>query len=417
MKKERILIWSICSMLTCFFLWSVLFKMDVAATMFGEVAPAGKIKKVQHLEGGIVSRILVKEGETVEAGQSMLELSSSRTDADLHELETRMDSLVVDVLRLQNLLEDNDTMTVPEGFDADNKAVESGRELFQTQRQNYLALIGEQQVTVKLRKVEVQAERNRLNYLKPRLEYVTEQVKISEKLIQDGLTNRFDHIDLLKEANTIETNISSARTNIKKINVTLNREKAKLNSLTNKQKEAWSRELAFARKQLNESEERLHQFEDSQDRTVIRAPVDGTVFRLYVNNPGSVVAPGGTVMTLVPAGETLIVEAKMMVSDVGYVELGQQARLQLLSDSSGGFQPISGKVDYISADAESEGQQQPYYLVRITPDTTAFTNGEQTYPLLPGVSVQVGVLTGQRTLFAYLINPLFQNVSSALSER
>lgn len=416
-QKERILLWLLCGILIGFFLWSILFKIDVAAMMVGEVVPAGQIKKIQHLEGGIVSKILVKEGEPVTKGQALLELSSTRSDADVHELETRMASLDVDVLRLQSLLQGLDTMAVPEGMGVEDIGLSNGLELFHTQRLNYLALISEQQVTIDLRKVEKSAERDRIAFLTPRLGYVNEQVRISEQLIEDGLTNRFEHIDLLKEANTIESNISSAKTNITKIDVTLSREKATLESLINKQKEAWSRELAFARKQLNEFKERLYQYVDSQKRTIVRSPVSGTVFKLFVNNAGSVIPPGGTVLTLVPAGDSLLIEAKMMISDVGYVHLGQKARLQLLSDSSGGFQPIVGTVEYISADAVSEAQQQPYYLVRIRPEQISFTNGEQRYPLLPGVSIQAGVLTGERTLFAYMINPLFQNVSSALTER
>lgn len=416
-QKERILLWLLCSILIGFFLWSIIFKIDVAAMMVGEVVPAGQIKKIQHLEGGIVSKILVKEGEPVTKGQPMLELSSTRPDADVHELETRMASLDVDVLRLQSLLQGQETMTIPEGIRFTENALKNGLELFQTQRLNYLALISEQQVTINLRKVEKSAEHDKITFLSPRLGYVNEQINISEQLIEDGLTNRFEHIDLLKEANTIESNIASSQTNIAKIDVTLNREKARLKSLINKQKEAWSRELAFARKQLNEFKERLYQFIDSQKRTIVRSPVSGTVFKLFVNNPGAVIPPGGTVLTLVPAGDSLIIEAQMMISDVGYVHIGQKARLQLLSDSSGGFQPISGTVDYISADAVSEAQQQPYYLVRITPEETSFSNGDQRYPLLPGVSIQAGVVTGERTLFAYMINPLFQNVSSALTER
>ncbi|PHR26254.1 MAG: hypothetical protein COA36_12635 [Desulfotalea sp.] len=416
-QKERTLLWLLCGILMAFFLWSILFKIDVAAMMVGEVVPAGQIKRIQHLEGGIVSKILVREGETVITGQPILELSSTRSDADVHELEVRMASLGVDVLRLQSLLHGVDVMELAPGTCVDDVGLENGLELFHTQRLNYLALVGEQRVTIDLRKVEKSAELGRITFLSPRLGFVNEQVKISEQLIKDGLTNRFEHIDLLKEANTIESNIASAKNNIVKIDVTLSREKARLKSLIHKQKEAWNRELAYARKQLNELQERLYQFVDSQKRTVVRAPVSGTVFKLFVNNPGSVIPPGGTVLTLVPAGDSFLIEAKMMISDIGYVHLGQKARLQLLADSSGGFQPIFGTVDYISADAVSEPQGQPYFLVRITPEKTSFSNGEQLYSLLPGVSIQAGVLTGKRTLFAYMINPLFHNLSSALSER
>ena len=416
-KNERTLLWLLCGVLVVFFVWSISFKIDVAAMMVGEVVPAGQIKRIQHLEGGIVSCILIKEGQVVKEGQSLLELSSTKSDADVSELRTRLNSYKIDVLRLQSLLQGLETMPVATDDQHQEDALENGLELFHNQRLNHLAVVDEQQVSIDLRKVEKQAEKDRISHLTPRLGYVEEQITISKQLMVDGLVNRFEHLDLLKEANGIESNISTAQTNIKKIDVTLTREKATLRSLRNKQKESWGRELAYARKQLNELHKRLNQFVDSQERTIIRAPVDGTIFNLFVNNTGSVIAPGGTVLTLVPAGDSLIIEAKMMINDVGYVTMGQKSRLQLMADNSGNFQPISGTVNYISADAVSEQKEPPYYLIRITPETTFFSNGEEQYPLLPGVSVQASVLTGQRTVFAYLVNPLFSNFSSALSER
>jgi adhesin transport system membrane fusion protein len=268
-----------------------------------------------------------------------------------------------------------------------------------------------------LRKVEQDAEIIKVRNLKPRLGYIQEQIKINENLMRDGLANRFEHLDLLKEANSIESEIDNSKVNLQRINVILEKEQTVLQGIVNDQQEQWNRELISARKMLAELTSRMDKFVDSQARTVVRAPANGTVFNLFVHNPGAVIPPGGHVLTIVPEDETMLIEAKMMVADVGYVKKGQAVRLQLANDASAGFQPVNGSVVYISADAVSEQNKPPYYLVRIRPDTPVFSNGHQTYPLVPGVVVQANVIVGERSLFKYFVNPVFQGFSSAFSER
>lgn len=417
MKRDRTLMWVMCLGALAFLLWTLFFRIDVAAVMMGEVVPSGRVKHVQHLEGGIVSNILVREGEFVETGQALIELSSASPDADVNELELRLKSLDMDVLRLQSLLDGQGKIVIPETEDKNSESVRSAGELFRRQWDNYQARLREQNQQLQLRKVEQDAEIIKVRNLKPRLGYIQEQIKINENLMRDGLANRFEHLDLLKEANSIESEIDNSKVNLQRINVILEKEQTVLQGIVNDQQEQWNRELISARKMLAELTSRMDKFVDSQARTVVRAPANGTIFNLFVHNPGAVIPPGGHVLTIVPEDETMLIEAKMMVADVGYVKKGQAVRLQLANDASAGFQPVNGSVVYISADAVSEQNKPPYYLVRIRPDTPVFSNGHQTYPLVPGVVVQANVIVGERSLFKYFVNPVFQGFSSAFSER
>ena len=418
MIKQRLLLWAICFGLLAFVAWAYFFKIGVAATMMGEVVPSGQVKKVQHLEGGIVARILVKEGQSVKEGEALIELSSASSDADVQELKLRIVSLEKDAQRYQALLNGAQKLTDGdrEGYiPADQIAGDD--ELTRSQWQNYQAKVEEQQQLLTLNKINTKAEERRVQLLGPRLGYIKEQVKISEKLMKKGLSNRFEHLNLLKEANSVQAEISASKSSIEKAKAILAKDEMALHTLISDQNTVWTKELIAARKQLAELNERLNKFVDSQSRTVVRAPVSGTVFNLYVHNQGAVIPPGGMVATIVPENDTLLIEAKMMISDVGYVKIGQDVKLQLVSDVSAGYRILSGEVVYISADVINDQQQAPpYYMVRIKPAALFFTSDIRTYPLLPGVAVQATVLTGERSLFAYFVNPIFQNFSSAFTE-
>ena len=415
-SRERLLLWTLSGCVFSFLLWSMFFTIDVASNMKGEVVPSGQVKRVQHLEGGIVSAILVREGDSVQKGQPVIELSSTQTDADVGEVASQLQSLTLDEIRLEALLGGNETPNFLAAADGDQERATSSLQVFTTQRNSYLEKDEEQIQIIEFEKNELRAQQIKLSKLRPRLSYVQEQIRISEKLLEDGLTNRFEHLDLLKDSNSLESQIETGVANAASLRLKIEKERAVRRALEQEFREKWSKELSFTRKQMDELGERIHKFEDSQARTVIRAPVAGTVFKLFVHNTGAVIPPGGMVMTIVPGEESLIVDAKMMVADVGFVKGGQQARIQLLV-ASGSFQPIQGTVVNISADAVSQPEMPPYYEVRIRPEKMVFTNGKETYPLLPGVEVQVAVFIGERTLFNYVMGPVFQSFSSVMMER
>ncbi len=418
MVRQRILLWIICFGFIAFIAWSYFFKIGVAATMMGEVVPSGQVKKVQHLEGGIVTEILVSEGQLVKEGEPLIELSSASSDADVQELKLRIVALDKDIQRLEDLLAGAEKLAVASKDEyIAAEEISSSDELTRSQWRNYQTRVQEQRQQLILNQLARNGERRKIEILKPRLGYIEEQIRISQKLMKKGLTNRFEHLNLLKEANGIQASIAESRSALERAAAEQKKNTVTLQSLVSNQNTKWTMELTTARKQKAELNERINKFVDSQRRTTVRSPVSGTVFNLYVHNSGAVIPPGGMVATIVPEDESLLIEAKMMISDVGYVEVGQQAKLQLSGDVSAGYRLLSGRVEYISADVINDGQTIPHYLVRIKPDALFFTSDSRTYPLMPGVTVLATVLTGERSLFAYFVNPIFQNFSSVFTER
>jgi adhesin transport system membrane fusion protein len=171
-------------------------------------------------------------------------------------------------------------------------------------------------------------------------------------------------------------------------------------------------------READELSERLKKFQDSLERTVLRAPVAGLVKSIHITTIGGVVKPGDTVIDIVPGEDKLIVEAQLPTQDIGYVQVGQEAILKLNSPSLQRFGHVIGKVIQISPDKlirEEDGQ--PYYKVRIEPERSYFLREDQRYDVFPGTQIMASIRTGKRTIVEYFLDPFLGSFKEAMRER
>jgi len=403
--------------LAAFVVWGAVCKLDIASHSSGEVVTSGQTKLVQHLEGGIVRRLLVREGQSVKAGDALAELERSASDAELRELEAHIGGLQIRILRFEAQLAGRASFDVPAALAAKfPEQVRTARELFESQKKRLAGNLEVQGLKISQRDGELNELQARRDHLQGKLKLLSEQISISEKLLKDGLANQYEHLNLLKELEMTRGTLNETNASLGRIATGRRQESASLRTLESSDREQMQKDLEEARKQLAEFQERSGKYTDSQRRTVVRAPIDGTVMTMNVVTEGGVVPPGGTLMSLVPAGERLLVEAKLPVGDVGLVHAGQPARLQLMSASARGFKPLEGTVVDISPDSVVEQGKEPYYRVRIEPAQREFLLDARRYPLVPGVMVSVAILAGERSVLGYVFDPLTQGMRAALTE-
>jgi len=210
--------------------------------------------------------------------------------------------------------------------------------------------------------------------------------------------------------------LAEAQAGLRRTRASLDQERVAMTAIDVDEDAGLRKELDDTRTQHAELSERLKKFADSSQRSTIRSPIDGVVMSLFVVTQGGVVAPGGTVMTLVPGNDRLVVEVKLPVTDVGFVQAGQPARLQLTAAAGRRSPPIDGKVVHVSPDVVTEQDREPYVLVRIAPTRDRFTNGGWEYQLRPGSQLSASILTGERSVLAYIVDPFISGAHAALSE-
>jgi membrane fusion protein, adhesin transport system len=401
-----------------FGLWAYYFELDVSSMTDGEVVPLSKVKLVQHLEGGIVQRILVKEGQLVKKDQPLVELQITASDADVRELKLRLAALEIDIRRLDAETDGKNQIAFSEDLRASHPhLVRQARGLFNARRENLQNDLKRQEELIVEHRQAVNEIKVRLRNQKKRLELLKEQVTISEGLLEDDLTNRYKHLDLLKESNSLESAIGENSAALHQAEAALKRVQVGLDGIRSSFEEKAQGELEDSRARYRELTERMRKFEDSLSRTVLRAPVDGVVKTLYMVTEGGVVRPGGTLLDIVPLDDTLVIEAKLPTQDIGYIHPGQKAVMKLTSADARRFGNLNGKVIHIGPDTLINERGVPYYKVRIAPETDFFQHRDNRYELYPGMILSVSIHTGQRTVFEYLVSPWVSSMDSAMTER
>lgn len=414
---SRRLVRVICGAFACFAVWAALFTLDIASHSIGEVVTSSQTQVVQHLEGGIVRKLLVKEGQSVRVGDPLVALERTASEAELNELEAHIASLTIRISRLEAQQAGKRNFEVPPVIAEKYPAqIQVARQLFESQRMRRAGSLEVQGTKISQREAEHKELDARRAQLEGKLQLLREQIVISERLLKEGLTNKYEHLDLLKEEQTTQGQLNETHAALVRVEASRRQEAASLKTLAVGDREEIQVDLEDSRKQLLEFKERLLKYTDSQQRAIVRAPIDGTVMTMNVVTEGGVVAPGGTLLSLVPGGNALLIEAKLPVGDVGLIRPGQAARIQLLSSSARGFQPIDAEVIDISPDSVTERDEERYYRVRLRPAAHAFRRHAQSYALAPGVDVSVAILTGERSVLAYIFDPLLSGMSAALTE-
>lgn len=398
--------------------WSYYGQLDVVSIAMGEVVPSTQVKTVQHLEGGIVSDILVREGQKVTRGQPLVVLESTASGSDVAELKINVTSLRVDISRLKAEVAEAKAPKFDTDIEADHAdLVRQARELFDARRKRLQSRVASQREAIVQRKQDINEITTRIRNERKSLALVNEQIKISEALMREDLTNRYNHLDLLRAASDLSGRIDEDGVALDRSRAAVKAAQAELDGITTSFLADVREELDEKRRNLRELEQRLEKYEDSLKRTTLRSPVDGVVKTLYVATRGGVVRPGETVVEVVPAEDRLVVEARLPIQDIGYVKAGQTARIKLASRDAVRFRAIDGVVTVISPDTIVSDQGYAFYKVRVETEMNHFERGDVRYQLYPGMQVMTSILTGRRSVLEYLLTPLLYSMDSALEER
>jgi len=459
-KTTKIFFYLCAGFCISFFIWAAIAPLDIVSDALGEVIPSTRVKKIQHLEGGIVREIKVREGDVVEAGQPLLELEATASDSTVEELNIRVRSLQTLIARLEaesrwfdapkttsEILADNktknasavvvtvekaadnktesevvDPFSVKLTFDSELEAespglVSQARELYEARRDRYANDISAQLEKIKQREQDVQEISVRNRNQRKSLTYVREQIKISEELLKDKLTSRYKHLGFLKEESELVSKTQEDDAALTRSESMLTAAKENLDQIANTFHEEVQEELRKSRRELLEFTQRLRKMSDSLQRTVIRSPASGIVKSIYIMGEGEVVQPGMTILDIVPAGDKLVIEAHLALGDIGYVQVGQPATVKLATGDARMFGNLDGIVKHISPDAITKSDEETYYRVLVETEKDRFEKGGRRYQLFPGMRLLVGIKTGERTVMEYLLYPYFDTLYHGLHER
>ena len=417
-RAARLFLWLCVSLCVLFLIWSAVGKLDIVSTAQGRVIPSTKVKSVQHLEGGIVREILVKEGDRVRPGQTLVILEETAQGSSVEELEIRINSLAAEKARLEAEAQGLDEPVFPEDLVRHHpEIVEQAMELFNARRtrlENDLAMDRENVIQ---REQDVHEITAGLKNARQSLKLVREQIKISEELLQENLTTKYKHLSFLREESELKGKIEQNSAALPRAESSLAESREKLKRVTHSFQENAREDLKKVDRELEEFTQRLRKFSDTLKRTVIRSPVHGVVKTLHIVTIGGVVKPGMDIVELVPLSDRLVVEAHLPIQDIGYVQVGQKAKVTLASQDSGRFGKLDGTVVQVSPDTFTTPDGRTFYTVRIETPEDSFVRGNFEYKLIPGMLVTAYIHTGERTVLEYFLSPFLDSMDQAMQER
>jgi HlyD family type I secretion membrane fusion protein len=400
-------------------LWSALAPLQSAAIAQGVLAVDSQRKTIQHLEGGIVEEIRVREGQRVSAGEVLVELDETQALARLDLLNGRLDAARAQEYRLRAERDGLDAIAFPTALTdrADNPdmsdIINGQQNIFAARRQS---LDGQEAILE--RRIEQYGEEikglNGLFAAQEEQSRLTEdEIASNQVLVDQGLSGKSrllelqrDLAQLLGSRSQNQAALARSRQNIDEARLQIS--DLKLNNLNEV-----VQELREVQTQIVDLNEQIRAAQDVLQRTVIRAAQDGTIVNLQIHTPGGVIAPGQTLMDIVPAGDAIIVEARINPVDIDIVEAGLSAHVRLTAYSSRNLQPVEGRVITVSADRLTDPYSgNPFYLARIE-ITGDLDSGIELYP---GMQAEVMVVTGARTLVDFLTLPIRESFNRALRE-
>lgn len=372
----HLLVYLLVGFLAFFIIWASLAEVDESALGLGKVIPSSQIKHIQSLEGGIVQTIFVKEGEMVEKDQKLLQLDDTRFSSSYREAQSKYFVYLASIARLTAEVTGKDHIDFPAELIPNHQdLVDRELKLFESRKNTLDTALG---------------------MLQHNYELVKKELDLTRPLVDEGLISQIDLLRLQREVNELESNLREKRDKFtEEAQTELNKNKAELAGL----------------------QEGLVSEKDRVTRAVIKSPVHGTVKEIYVSTIGQVVKPGENILEVVPINDTLLVQARFSPSDIGFLHVGQSASVKVTAFDYSIYGGLKGTVEYIGADSLIDEKGNSYYEVLVRTDKNHIDYKGRRLSIMPGMTANVNIMTGKKTVLNYILKPILKAKYNALHER
>lgn len=413
---------------TVYWLLGGLIAFTSLVTISGAVVATGTVtvesnyKSVQHLDGGIVSKILVKNGDRVAQGDVLIRLDDTAARTNLAVVKGRVNDQLVQQARLEAERDRKSAMTLPAGVLADAsdpalaKIIATQTSLFQARRtahEGELSVLHQRidQLTADRKGTAAQLEaRSR------ELKITAEELANVKPLYEKGFANQQRYGGLQRDAARLEGEVGRLQSDLARASGALAEAELKLLQSDKDYTQAVVDELKKVQAALAEQEESRTQLTDKLQRTEIRSPQAGRVHALAAHTEGGVIQPANTILQIIPDGEKLIVEAQVQPQDIDKVRTGQTATLRFSAFSAKTTPRLEGKVVNISAAQLTDNQNKSYFTAQIEVAVDELKKLGSTHQLKPGMPAEVYIETSSRSILSYFVKPLGDIMSKAMRE-
>lgn len=415
-KRLHLVIMIFTGVIALFLLWANFTKIDEIARGAGAVIPSGQNQIVQNLEGGIVSEIYVKEGETVKKGQKLLKINNSKSFSLRSANVVKEKSIKAKIGRLQAQLNEEQHFDVGTDDEDMQLFLKNEKNLFDSNKATLKAKIDAIDDKLSQKRSELADARQQVRHLSSSLSMIDQEVSMTEPLVKRGIKSRVEFLQLQRQANGARQDLKSAKYSAERLTSEI-AELDKNKEQTYKEFESQTREeLNDAYAELKGVQANLEGLSDQVKRTTVLAPQNGVVKKLFVNTIGGVVKPAEDLVEIVPTDEKLLVEVKIKPSDIAFIYKGQDAIVKFSAYDFAIYGGLWAKVVNISPDTITE-EEETYYLVTVETNQNYIERNGKHLKIIPGMMTDVDILTGKKSILDYILKPILKTTQYTFTER
>jgi len=366
----------LCIVVTVAITWSALAKVDEITRSDGRIVPDGREQVIASLDAGILRELKVREGQEVQAGQELADLDPTRVEAQQNEGQAKLLALKAAAARLSAEANGRATIQWPRDVDPKGRYALGEAESFEARKHLLEEAVGS---------------------INRSLGLISKELKLAQDMSRSGLMSDVEVMRLNRQVNEIQ--------------------QQRAERISRYRQEA-SQELVRVQSEMAQLDEQMVVRQDALTRTVLKSPVHGVVKSIKAGTIGGVVASGAPILEISPIGPKVLVEARIKPKDIGFIRLGQTAEVKLAGYDFNTYGGLEGKVTYMSPDAVTEGDKsgEGHYRVIVTAERNNLKYKGEPLPVIPGMTSQVEIKTGERSVLSYLLRPMMKS-QEALRER
>ncbi len=395
--------------------WAALAHVDEVTRGEGKVIPSRQLQVLQSLDGGVVTEIAVQEGQVVEEGQLLLRIDETRATSGVRENAATGFALRARVARLRALAEGVAFKPPPSsGAIDEQRTLEEERRLYESRRSELDTLLSINRQQLRQREQELADMQSRKVAADRGLDLSRQELARTRPLLATGAVSEVELLRLERDVAKSRGESDSAQAQIQRVQAAIGEAQRRSTETELTFRNEARRELSEVTGRLNALNEGAVALEDKVSKAQVKSPVRGRIQRLHANTVGGVVQPGRDLVEIVPLDDELVLEARVVPKDIAFIHPGQNATVKFTAYDFSIYGGLDAQVENISPDSIVDERGNAYFLVRVR---TKRANFSEKLPIIPGMTAEVDILTGNKSVLSYLLKPVLKTRAYALSER
>ena len=411
------LLWMIMAFVVGIIVWAAYAEIDEFTRGQGRVIPSRSVQLIQNLEGGIVAEVFVREGQLVKRGEPVIRLDSIGFSSSLSETKVNQAQLLAKATRLKAEAEGSDFPVAQLLTSLSKTTVDAEKNLYLArQRENKASSqIIVQQITQK--KQELSELAAKALQLDRSYRLLKEELDLTQPLVAEGAVSQVELLRLKRQANDLRGELEAVKLSTPRIKSSLIELEQTLKAQESAFKSQAQSDYNDVNAELSRLQETTQAIIDQVDRRVVKSPVTGTIKQMFVKTLGGVVQPGMDLLEIVLSEDSLLIETKIRPADIAFMHPGQKAMVKFTAYDFSIHGGLQGEVVNISPDTILDEEGESFYLVQIETQESFLGAETGSLPIIPGMTVNVDVLTGKKTVLDYILKPILKTKQLALRER